>query len=64
MAKDVQCSYFLAGCFLWLMLFGCRKGCLRVLPVFIVAGGLFALIAYFAYGKNGNAAMAMANRFA
>ena len=64
MAKDVKCSYFLAGCFVWLMLFGCRKGCIRVLPVFILVGGLFALIAYFAYGKNGNAAMAMANRFA
>lgn len=64
MAKDVKCSYFLAGCFVWLMLFGCRKGCIRVLPVFIIVGGLFALIAYFAYGKKGNAAMAMANRFA
>ena len=64
MAKDVKCSYFLLGCFVWLMLFGCRKGCLRVLPVFIVVGGLFAVIAYFAYGKDGNAAMAMANRFA
>ena len=35
-----------------------------MLPVYIVVGGLFAVIAYFAYGKDGNAAMAMANRFA
>lgn len=64
MARNVKCSYFLAGCFVWFMLFGCRKGCLRVLSVYIVVGGLFAVIAYFAYGKDGNAAMAMANRFA
>ena len=53
MARNVTCSYFLAGCFVWLMLFGCRKGCFRVLPAFIIVGGLFAVIAY-----------AMANRFA
>ena len=64
MARDMKCSYFLAGCFVWLMLFGCRKGCLRGLSAFVGVGGLFAVIAYFAYGKDGNAAMAMANRFA
>ena len=64
MARNVKCSYFLAGCFVWLILFGCKKSCIRVLPAFVVVSGLFALIAYFAYGKNGNAAMAMANRFA
>ena len=64
MARNVKCSYFLAGCFVWLILFGCKKGCFRVLPVYIEVGGLFAVIAYFAYGKDGNAAMAMANRFA
>ena len=64
MARNVKCSYFLAGCFVWLMLFGCRKGCFRVLPAFIIVGGLFAVIAYFAYGKDLNTAIAMANRFA
>ena len=64
MARSVKCSYFLAGCFVWLMLFGCRKRCLRMLPVLILAGGSFATLAYFAYGKDGKAAMAMANRFA
>lgn len=63
MARSVKCSWFLAGCFIWFMLFGCRKGCLRVLPVFIIVGGLFAVIAYFVYGNDLSAAMAMANRF-
>ena len=35
-----------------------------MLPVLILAGGSFATLAYFAYGKDGKAAMAMANRFA
>lgn len=64
MARSIKCSYFLAGCFLWLMLFGCRKSCLRVLPVLVLVGGLFATIAYFAYGRDVSAAVAMANRFA
>ena len=64
MARSVKCSFFLAGCFVWLMLFGCRKRCLRMLPVLIFVGGSFATLAYFAYGKDGKAAMAMANRFA
>ncbi len=63
MAKSIKCLYFLAGCFLWFMLFGCRKTCLKILPVFIVVGGLLSSIAYFAYGKNALAALAMANRF-
>lgn len=63
MARSPRCAWFLLGCFLWLMLFGCRKGCLRVLPVFLIVGGFFAAVAYFAYGKDGGAALAMANRF-
>lgn len=63
MARNVKCSYFLAGCFVWLMLFGCRKGCIRVLPIFVVVSGVFATIAYFAHGKNPNAAISMTNRF-
>ena len=35
-----------------------------MLPVLILTGGSFATLAYFAYGKDGKAAMAMANRFA
>ncbi len=63
MARNVKCSYFLAGCFVWLMLFGCRKGCFRVLPAFIIVGGIFGVIAYFAYGRDFTAALAMVNRF-
>lgn len=62
-ARDIKCSYFLAGCWIWLFVFGCRKGCLRILPPFIIVGGLFGVIAYFAYGKDVNASIAMINRF-
>lgn len=64
MAKYVRCTYFLVGAFVWLCIFGCAKGCLKSLPAFIVVGGVFAVIAYFAYGKSTEAAIAMANRFA
>ena len=63
MARDAKCACFLAGCFVWLMLFGGRRSCLRVLPAMLVFGGLFAAIAYAAYGKDTGAAVAMANRF-
>lgn len=63
MAKSVKCSYFLIGAYIWLFLFGCGKGCLRILLPLIIVGGLFGLIAYFAYGRDGNAALAMINRF-
>lgn len=62
-ARSVDCSFFLLGCYLWLLLFGCKKGCLRVLLPFVFVGGLFGLIAYFAYGKDVVAAIAMVNRF-
>lgn len=62
-AKTAACSYFLLGAYVWLFLFGCHRACLRVLPAFIVVGGAFAAIAYFAYGNNVGAAVAMANRF-
>lgn len=63
MARNVKCSYFLAGCFVWFILFGCKKACIRVLPVFVVVSGVFACIAYFAHGRNPNAAISMTNRF-
>ena len=62
-AKMPRCSYYLLGVYLWLMLFGCYKSCLKILPAYIVVGGLFALIAYFAYGRSADGAIAMANRF-
>lgn len=63
LARDVRCSYFLIGAYVWLFAFGCRKSCLRVLPMIIFVGGLFAVIAYFAYASDFFAAIAMANRF-
>lgn len=63
MARSVACSYFLAGAFAWLFVFGCWKQCLRALPMFIIFGGIFTLIAYYAANKDVYAAIAMANRF-
>ncbi|MGN0805898.1 MAG: energy-coupling factor transporter transmembrane component T family protein [Candidatus Coproplasma sp.] len=62
-ARTVNCSLFLAGAFVWLIIFGCYRQALKALPVFIVFGGVFALIAYFSSGRSAEAALAMANRF-
>ena len=64
MARNIKCSYFLVGCWAWLFVFGCRKGCLRILLPLVIVGGAFGVIAYFAYGNNINASIAMINRFA
>lgn len=63
MAKTVACSYFLLGALVWLILFGCWKTCIKVLPVFVIVGGVFTLIAYYAANQDVTAAIAMANRF-
>lgn len=63
MARSVVCSYFLLGAYMWLFIFGCYKQCLKALPAFIIVGGIFTLIAYFAAGQSTDAALAMANRF-
>ncbi|MDE5715228.1 MAG: energy-coupling factor transporter transmembrane protein EcfT [Anaeroplasmataceae bacterium] len=63
MSKTTRCSYFLIGSFVWLFLFGCWKQCLKVLPIFIAVGGIFALIAYYASNQDLNTALAMLNRF-
>lgn len=62
-ARSVNGSYFLIGAFAWLIIFGRYKQCLKVLPMFIVFGGVFALVAYFTSDKNPVSALAMANRF-
>lgn len=61
-ARTVECSYFLLGAVIWLVLFGCGRAVLRIFPVLIVIGGLFSGIAYAASG-NPASALAMANRF-
>lgn len=63
LAKDVACSYFLLGALVWLILFGCYKAVFRALPFFLVFGGIFSLIAYYASGRSLASAIAMANRF-
>lgn len=62
-ARDIRCSYFLIGSFAWLFVFGCRKQCLKALIAYVIVGGIFTVIAYFAAGKNSESALAMANRF-
>lgn len=62
-ARDIRCSYFLLGALVWLILFGCYKQVIKALPAFVVVGGVFALIAYFAANQSPDAALAMANRF-
>lgn len=62
-ARTTACSYYLLGAFVWVMVFGCYKQALKVLPAALVFGGGFALIAYFASGRDTSAALAMANRF-
>lgn len=63
MARNKNFGLFLLGAYVWLFLFGCRKGCLHVLFPFIVVGGIVGVIAYFAYGRDLIAAIAMVNRF-
>jgi energy-coupling factor transport system permease protein len=64
LARMVECSYFLLAVYVWLFLFGCHRACIKTLPAFIIVGGLFGGIAYFAYGSDIMAAIAMVNRFA
>ena len=63
MARSVKCSYFLVGCYFWLLIFGCKRGCLRIIFPLVLVGGLFGGIAYFAYGNSASSAVAMVNRF-
>ena len=63
MANELlKCSIFLAGCFVWLMCFGCVRPCLRALPAFLVVSGIFFAIFYAATGTY-DAGWSMANRF-
>ena len=61
MSTKTECSYFLIGTTLWLVLFGCYKQLYKLLIVFILFGGFFAIIAYFT--MNLSAAISMLNRF-
>ena len=63
MAKKIEFTYYLCGLFVWLILFGCAKACLKVLPIAVLIGGIFSCISYFSSGGDFNAALAMINRF-
>ena len=62
-ARNENLCWYLLGVLVWLCLFGCWKGCLKMLPAFIVFGGAFAGIAYASAGGDFSAALAMLNRF-
>ena len=59
----LACSLYLCGVYVWLILFGCGRACIRALPAFLVVGGIFFAIFYAATGTF-DAGWAMANRFA
>lgn len=61
-ATRVEGSYFLIAVFLYLMLFGYYKECFRVLPLYVIVGGIFVLITYI-ISNNSFSALKMANRF-
>lgn len=63
MARNENFIWFLLGAYVWLLIFGCKKGCLHMIFPFIVCGGIFGVIAYFAYGRDFASALAMVNRF-
>lgn len=63
MARNKKFVWFLAGAYVWLFLFGCKKGCLHMIFPFVLCGGIFGGIAYFAYGRDFASALAMVNRF-
>jgi energy-coupling factor transport system permease protein len=63
MARTIECSYLLLAVYVWLFAFGCYRACIKTLPAFIIVGGIFGVIAYFAYGSDISASIAMVNRF-
>lgn len=62
-ARNENLCWYLLGVLVWLCLFGCWKGVLKMLPAFIVFGGAFAGIAYASAGDDVQAAISMLNRF-
>lgn len=60
-ARDVHCSYFILGAFIWAALFGCYRGCMRVFIPFAVAGGIFFGI-FYAVTHSWLSALSMVNR--
>lgn len=61
-AKFSYLSYYLIAVYVWLFLFGCFRSCLRVLPLFLIVGGIIFGVAYGAFDDL-SFAIAMTNRF-
>ena len=62
-ARNKNLCWYLLGVLVWLCVFGCFKGVLKMLPAFVVFGGAFAGIAYASAGGDLAAALSMLNRF-
>lgn len=62
-ARNENLCWYLLGVLVWLCLFGCAKGILKMLPAFVIFGGAFAGIAYASAGGDVQAAISMINRF-
>ncbi len=62
-ARNENVCWYLLGVLVWLCIFGCFKGVLKMLPAFVVFGGAFAGIAYASAGGDFAAALSMLNRF-
>ena len=62
-ARNENLCWYLLGVLVWLCIFGCFKGVLKMLPAFVVFGGAFAGIAYASAGGDLAAALSMLNRF-
>ena len=60
-ARELNCSYFIMGAFLWAALFGCYRGCMRIFVPFIVVGGIFFGI-FYAVTQSWLSALSMVNR--
>ena len=60
-ARELNCSYFILGVFVWAVLFGCYRGCLRILIPFIAVGGIFFGI-FYAVTQSWLSALSMVNR--
>ena len=62
-ARNENLCWYLLGVLVWLCIFGCFRGVIKMLPAFVVFGGAFAGIAYASAGGDLAAALSMLNRF-
>ena len=62
-ARNENLCWYLLGVLVWLCIFGCFKGVLKMLPAFVVFGGAFAGTAYASAGGVFQAALLILDRF-